>query len=69
MYVNIEAERKRSGLTQEEFVQKIGISRKTYYLWQLKEEFPSSVLLKISNLFNCSIDYLLGMKKTPNIKK
>ena len=68
MYLNIEAERKRNGLSQEEFVEKINISRKSYYNWQLKENFPSVVLVRMSNLFNCSIDYLLGLKTTPNIE-
>jgi transcriptional regulator with XRE-family HTH domain len=60
MYNCIEAERARSGLTLEEFSDKIGVAEKTYRNWRDSEKpISSDVLIKISNLFGCSIDYLL----------
>ncbi len=69
MYMNIEAERARNNLSQDELAGKLGITRKTYYAGQLKEEFSSSMLLKMSKIFDCSIDYLLGLTTNPKIQK
>ena len=67
--MNIEAERARKNLSQEEFSKKLGMTRRTYYEKQLKEDFSSTVLIKMSKLFDCSIDYLLGLTRDPKIKK
>ena len=69
MYMNIEAERARIGLSQDEFAEKLGVTRKTYYAWQSKEDMPASKLLEMSRLFNCSIDYLLGLTQCPQIQQ
>lgn len=69
MYMNIEAERARIGLSQDEFAEKLGVTRKTYYTWQSKEDMPASKLLEMSRLFNCSIDYLLGLTQCPQIQQ
>lgn len=68
MYMNIEAERARNNLSQEDLSEKLGITRKTYYDKQLREDFSSEMLIKMSHLFNCSIDYLLGLTRNPEIK-
>jgi transcriptional regulator with XRE-family HTH domain len=61
MYPNIEAERVRKGLSQDEVIEKLGYKeRKTYYNWLSSGNIPTSVLIKMAELFNCSIDYLLG---------
>lgn len=67
-YPNIEAERIRSGLTQQELSTRIGITRKCYYNWQLSGHIPASKILVMADLFDCSTDYLLGrsdMRKYP----
>ena len=67
-YPNIEAERIRSGLTQQELSERIGITRKCYYNWQLSGHIPASKILVMADLFDCSTDYLLGrsdMRKYP----
>lgn len=58
LYRNIEAERARNSMTQEELSKKIGITRKTYYIKQRNESFTSDELIKLSQIFKCSIDYL-----------
>ena len=63
-YPNIESERVKHNLTQEELTKKLGIERKTYYNWQSNGKMPISVLVAIADLFNCSADYLLGRTKT-----
>ena len=60
MLNSIEAERARKGYTKEEIAKKLGVATRTYYNW-IKEEtdVPSSALLKMSEMFGTSIDYLL----------
>lgn len=63
---NIEAERGRLGFTKEEMAKLLGISSKTYRSYISGKAIPSSVLINMSKLFNCSVDYLLDLeaKKT-----
>lgn len=69
MYPNIEAERARKGLSQVELLKLIGYKeRKTYNTWMKKGNIPTSALLKMSILFNCSVDYLLGRTNDPMTK-
>lgn len=62
MLKNIEAERARAALTKEAVSKELGISSKTY-LHYIREErpIPSDTLLKMSSLFGCSVEYLLGV--------
>ena len=69
MYCNIEAERARMNLSQDELVKRLGISRKTYYTWQMTGKIPSTKLIAMSRLFNCSTDYLLGLSVDRRIKQ
>lgn len=60
MLRNIEAERARYGYTKESLASKLGISVKTYYNWiNCDTDLPSSALIKMSQLFKVSTDYLL----------
>lgn len=61
-YGNIEAERVRLGLSKDDFAKSLGISIKTYYNW-LNGMTPISIdaLMKMSNIFNVSLEYLLGL--------
>lgn len=59
---NIEAERGRMLLTKEEISSKLGITSKTYMNYVKGETpIPSDILLKMSAMFQCSVDYLLGV--------
>ena len=63
-YPNIEAERVRAGMSQDELTVALGYKeRKTYYNWLANGNIPTSVLIKMSELFNCSVDYLLGVNQ------
>ena len=59
-YPNIDAERARHGLNADELAQKLGVSRKTLYNWTVNGNIPSSALIRMADLFQCTIDYLLG---------
>ena len=62
MYNNINAERARRNMTVEDLAKKIGISVRTFYTWQGSGNIPATKLIAMAELFDCSIDYLLGRK-------
>lgn len=65
-YPNIEAERARNGYSQEELIKMLGYKeRRTYYTWLTNGNIPTSVLIKMAELFNCTVDYLLGRTRNP----
>ncbi len=67
LYPNIEAERVRLQLTQEELSEQLGVERKTYYSWLAKGHIPTSKLIKMGEMFGCSIDYLVGRTRNPKL--
>lgn len=66
-YPNIEAERARANLSQEDLAKKLGVERKSYYTWLTKGNVPVGVLISLADMFNCSVDYLLGRTRNPQI--
>ena len=62
-FPNIECEITRNNMNKEVFCSKLKISRKTYFNWQNKGNIPSKKLEVMANLFDCSTDYLLGLKE------
>lgn len=60
MLSSVEAERVRNRMTKEELAKKLGVSSKTYYNWVNEEtDMPISFLIKMSNMFGTTTDYLL----------
>lgn len=52
--------RKQKGWSQEEFAEKLGISRQSVSKWESATSIPDlSKILKMSEIFNVSTDYLL----------
>lgn len=62
-YANVEAERARKGMTVEELAAALGVTRKTYYNWVRRGNIPQEKLERMADLFQTSIDYLLGRKE------
>ena len=61
MFNSIEADRARNGMSKEELATQIGISVKTYYNWlNGVNPIPSTALIKMSDIFGVTIDYLLN---------
>lgn len=61
IFNSIEAERARNGMTKEELAAQIGISTKTYYNWlNGVNPIPSTALIRMSDIFGVTIDYLLN---------
>lgn len=52
--------RKKKNLSQKELCERLGITSKTLYNYIHKDVIPSDVLLELSEVFDCSVDYLLG---------
>lgn len=53
--------RRACKLTQREFAEHLGVPATTYCSWENeKRDPPVSMILKMSYLFGCSTDYLLG---------
>ena len=61
--------REDADMTQKEVGQKIGVSDRMVGYYESGEVFPKdeNVLKNIANLFNVSIDYLLGLVDSPNM--
>lgn len=63
----IELLRKKKKLSQQEVCERIGVSQKTYYNYVHRNIVPSDVLIHLSELFECSTDYLLGLSNYTSI--
>lgn len=52
--------REKSGLTQREVAEKIGIDQSAVSLWETGKTAPrASILIKLSELYHCTVDDLL----------
>lgn len=59
--------RNKKSINQTKFAQLLGVSRSAVSMWEIdKSEPDNEMLIKISQVLNCSTDYLLG--KTETIK-
>ena len=64
---NLKAARKAKGLTQVEVARAIGLTQNGYSYWENgKAKIDRDQLLKLANLFDVSVDYLLGNTTTTN---
>ncbi len=60
--------RKKSGLSQEEFAEKLGLSRQSISKWETGEAIPDvDNLVLLSQKYDVSIDYLLLGKENINV--
>lgn len=60
-YPNIELERMRINMTRAEIADYLGVQKDVYMTW-VKGEYPIPLhfLYRLSDLFRCSVDYLLS---------
>lgn len=57
---NLQYLRKRDEMTQEEFAEKMGVSRQSVSKWELDTAFPEmEKILQICDMFGCDMDTLL----------
>lgn len=53
--------RKKKGMTQEELAEALQVSRQSVSRWEMDAAFPETdKLIRLSRLFDCSIDFLLN---------
>lgn len=64
---NLKKIRQENEMTQEELAKKINTSRSNIANYENDKNMPSiEILNKLSEIFNCSIDYLLGKSDVRN---
>ena len=62
--------RQKNGISQMNLANRIGVAQSTLSGWENgKFEIDNKNLFKLSNIFHCSIDYLLGRETEPNSGK
>ena len=64
VFNNIRAECARRRWTIDELTDKLGIERRTFYNWEKKQDFPTSILVQLALLFGITTDELLGLPRT-----
>lgn len=58
---NLASERVRVGMSQADLASELDIARESVARWEIGASCPSvQMLMKMSDLFGCSVDYLLG---------
>lgn len=66
----IKKEREKLGLTREELGNKIGVSYSAIAMYERGEREPNNALTaKMCDLFNCTMDYLMGLTSYQNPKQ
>lgn len=62
--------RKKKGLTQEALSEQLDVSRQSVSRWEMDVSFPETdKLIKLSKMFECSIDFLLNEAITAEEEK
>jgi len=72
MYPNIRALREDSDWSQTVLAQRLGMSQTGYSKYETGEnDIPTEILIKLAEIHNTSIDYLLGLtdEKEPYPRK
>lgn len=58
--------RKQNGYTQAYLAQKLKIAPNTYNQYENnKRQIPDEIKIALANIFNVSVDYLIGRENTP----
>ena len=58
------SERAARKMTQAELAAKVGVTRDTISAWERGGEVPGSALKKMTELFDCSMDWLASPTET-----
>ena len=66
MFPNLDAEQGRTKINNTALAEMLGVDRKTLSNWKKRGNIPAKALSKMSDIFNCSIDYLVGRTDTKN---
>ena len=58
------SERAARKMTQAELAAKVGVTRDTISAWERGGEVPGSALKKMTEVFDCSMDWLASLTET-----
>ena len=70
VYRRIRDLREDKDLTQRQVAVALNCSQQVYSNYELgQRDIPTDILIKLSALYNVSIDYILGISDIPHIQK
>ena len=70
MFRRIRDLREDHDLTQKEIAKQLNCSQQVYSNYELgQRDIPTDILIKLSNLYNVSADYILNITDNPKINK
>ncbi len=70
MYQRIRDLREDRDLRQREVAEFLNCSQRVYSNYELgQRDIPTEVLIKLSNLYHVSVDYILGLTNNPKQNK
>ena len=70
MYRKIRDLREDHDLKQREIAEYLNCSQRTYSNYELgQRDIPTDILIKLSDFYNVSVDYLLGLTSNPKRNK
>lgn len=69
LYRRIRDLREDNDKTQKELAEYLGMKQPQYYRYETgQRDIPTDILIKLSQYYNVSIDYLLGVSDTKEIR-
>lgn len=69
MYRRIRDLREDADLSQTELAKKLGMSQTGYSKYETGEnDIPTAILIKLSEIYNVSVDYMLGISNIKDLK-
>ena len=70
MYRRIRDLREDHDLTQKQMAQNLNCSQQVYSNYELgQRDIPTDILIKLSQFYNVSVDYILGLTSNPKIQR
>lgn len=70
MYKRIRDLREDNELTQKQLSKVLNCSQQVYSNYELgQRDIPTDVLIKLSNFYTVSVDYILGITDNPKVQK
>ena len=70
VYKRIRDLREDKDLTQKEMAKALNCSQQVYSNYELgQRDIPTDVLIKLSNFYKVSVDYILGLTENPQTNK
>ena len=70
MFKRIRDLREDHDFTQKQLAKKLNCSQQVYSNYELgQRDIPTDILIKLSKIYNVSVDYILGLSNSPDRQK